>query len=69
MAIGWGAFNLVEGIADHHLLGLHHVKEDAANVLLWDIGFLAFGALLVIAGYALARTDAQAADVSLRRAA
>jgi uncharacterized membrane protein len=29
MAIGWGAFNLVEGVVDHHLLGLHHVKESA----------------------------------------
>jgi len=25
--IGFGIFNLVEGIADHHLLGLHHVNE------------------------------------------
>ena len=25
--IGFGIFNLVEGIADHQLLGLHHVNE------------------------------------------
>ena len=30
---GWGAFNVVEGIVDHHLLSLHHVKEDSANRL------------------------------------
>ena len=53
--IGWGAFNLVEGIVDHHILGLHHVREAAANPLVWDLGFLAFGAALVIAGAALAR--------------
>jgi uncharacterized membrane protein len=58
MAIGWGAFNLVEGVIDHHVLGLHHVKENAANVLLWDLGFLAVGAALVIVGVALARRDA-----------
>jgi uncharacterized membrane protein len=57
MAIGWGAFNVVEGVMNHHVLGLHHVKETAANPLLWDLGFLAFGACLVIAGFALARRD------------
>jgi uncharacterized membrane protein len=55
MAIGWGAFNLVEGVVDHHLLGLHHVKENAANPLLWDLAFLALGAVLVIVGVALSR--------------
>jgi uncharacterized membrane protein len=71
MAIGWGSFNLVEGIIDHHVLGLHHVKENAANVLLWDLGFLAFGALLVIAGVALARREAGRAEAArdVRRAA
>jgi uncharacterized membrane protein len=69
MAIGWGAFNLVEGIVDHHLLELHHVKESAANPLLWDIGFLLVGALLVGVGYALARSERAPIDVTVRRAA
>jgi uncharacterized membrane protein len=59
MAIGWGGFNLVEGVIDHHILGLHHVKEAAATPLLWDLGFLALGAVLVIAGTALARHGAR----------
>lgn len=25
MLFGWGLFNVVEGVIDHHLLGLHHV--------------------------------------------
>jgi uncharacterized membrane protein len=29
MLIGFGLFNLVEGIIDHHLLGIHHVNETA----------------------------------------
>jgi uncharacterized membrane protein len=71
MAIGWGGFNLVEGVVDHHLLGLHHVKENAANPLLWDLGFLALGAILVIAGAVLARRDSQRVDGAgeVRRAA
>jgi uncharacterized membrane protein len=27
LLIGFGLFNLVEGIVDHHLLGIHHVNE------------------------------------------
>jgi uncharacterized membrane protein len=52
---GWGVFNLVEGIVDHHLLQVHHVREvgDVDNVLLWDLGFLAVGAVLVVLGAAL----------------
>jgi len=25
--IGWGLFNLVEGVVDHHILTIHHVRE------------------------------------------
>ena len=56
---GWGAFNLVEGLVDHHLLSVHHVRDDVADPLWWDLGFLAFGALLVLVGWALARARAR----------
>jgi uncharacterized membrane protein len=52
---GWGAFNLVEGLIDHQLLGIHHVRDDLGGPLGWDLGFLAFGVLLVVGGLALAR--------------
>jgi uncharacterized membrane protein len=52
---GWGAFNVVEGIVDHHLLRVHHVRDDVSAPLPWDLGFLAFGGLLVATGWALAR--------------
>ena len=47
---GWGIFNLVEGLVDHHLLGVHDVRDDVADPLWWNLGFLAFGALLVAMG-------------------
>jgi uncharacterized membrane protein len=49
--VGWGSFNLVEGIVDHHLLGVHHVRENVDSPLAWDLGFLVFGALLVVGGW------------------
>ena len=57
MLVGWGLFNLVEGIVDHHILTIHHVREGAGHQTAWDLAFLAFGALLVIGGCALARSD------------
>jgi uncharacterized membrane protein len=52
---GWGTFNLVEGLVDHQLLGLHHVRDDVGAPLGWDLAFLTFGAALVGAGIALTR--------------
>ena len=52
---GWGAFNLVEGVIDHQLLGLHHVRDDLGAPLGWDLGFLVLGALLLAGGLALSR--------------
>jgi len=54
--LGWGAFNLIEGVVDHHLLAIHHVwPAGPGGVLLWDLAFLAAGALFVVVGYALVR--------------
>ena len=46
-----GIFNVVEGIINHYLLGIHHVRDDvpAEQKLLWDLGFLLWG-LLMLAG-------------------
>lgn len=53
---GWGVFNLVEGLVDHQLLGVHHVRDDLGAPLSWDLGFLAFGAVLILGGWLLHRS-------------
>jgi uncharacterized membrane protein len=55
MLAGWGAFNLVEGLIDHQILGIHHVRDDLGAPIGWDLGFLVLGAVLIGAGYALDR--------------
>lgn len=52
---GWGVFNLLEGLVDHQLLGIHHVRDDLGGPLGWDLGFLAFGVILIVTGFALSR--------------
>lgn len=56
LLLGWGIFNLVEGIVDHHLLELHHVRDLPAHVPLYDWLFLGLGGVgLVLLGRRLSR--------------
>lgn len=55
LLIGWATFNLVEGVIDHHLLGIHHVREDVSSPLPWDLGFLGISVLLLLVGWVLIR--------------
>jgi uncharacterized membrane protein len=59
---GWGVFDVVEGLIDHQILGIHHVRDDLGAPLGWDLAFLAFGALLVVAGLALAYSGQRIAN-------
>lgn len=51
---GWGLFNLVEGLIDHQLLGIHHVHPGDGQ-LAWDLGFVTLGGIgLMLVGFAIA---------------
>jgi len=52
---GWGVFNLVEGLVDHQILGIHHVRS-GPHEFAWDMAFLASGVVFIGAGWLLART-------------
>jgi uncharacterized membrane protein len=68
MLVGWGLFNVVEGVIDHQLLGLHHVREGAGvDETAWDLGFLAFGSLLIVCGWLLARRGEAASSSAAPR--
>ncbi len=56
LILGWGLFNLVEGIVDHHILGLHHVRDLPVHVPLYDWLFLGIGgAGFILLGWAFSR--------------
>jgi uncharacterized membrane protein len=67
LLMGWGSFNLVEGTINHHLLGIHHVNETVARDqwVWWDIGFLVWGAAMLIGGWVLARAGEAEQDAAL----
>ncbi|PCC98182.1 DUF2243 domain-containing protein [Halopseudomonas pelagia] len=56
LIIGWGTFNLVEGVINHHLLQLHHVRDIPVHLPAYDYAFLLIGGFGLIAlGWLLAR--------------
>lgn len=56
LLLGWGLFNLVEGVIDHQLLGIHYVRQ-VPNYQVYNLTFLALGGVLFIgAGWMLMRT-------------
>lgn len=55
LLLGWGIFNLVEGLIGHHLLGVHHVVE-RLGLSVYDYLFLASGMVFLIIGILLIRS-------------
>jgi uncharacterized membrane protein len=54
--IGFGSWHVLDGVLSHWLLGIHRIRMDAADPLLWDlIWFFAFGVAVTAAGYFLRR--------------
>lgn len=51
LLVGWGLFNLVEGVVNHQILGIHHVRDDIGGPLAWDIGFLLIAVVQIAVGW------------------
>lgn len=49
---GFGIWHLVDAVLSHWLLGIHRIKLDSANPLLWDLGWAtAFGIVPLLIGW------------------
>ena len=62
--LGWGLFNFVEGVIDHHILNIHHVVESHGQSV-FDYAFLASGIIFIIGGWVAIRSARE--DGSLPR--
>jgi uncharacterized membrane protein len=54
LLMGWGLFNVVEGVIDHHILNLHHVRP-GPDESLYDCAFLLWGGAMLVGGSWLSR--------------
>lgn len=52
--MGWGVFNLLEGLINHQLLGIHHVRPGPYQ-LPYDLALLLWGAVTLLGGFTLRR--------------
>ncbi|MGD9943252.1 MAG: DUF2243 domain-containing protein [Burkholderiaceae bacterium] len=54
--MGFGAWHILDALLSHWLIGLHRIRMDAANPLVWDlIWFFAFGVVPAILGWLFIR--------------
>ncbi|GFE70697.1 DUF2243 domain-containing protein [Chroococcus sp. FPU101] len=62
LILGFGLFNLVEGIIDHHILAIHYVRQ-VPNYAVYNWTFLAVGGVLACAiGWGLMRSEQTLTD-------
>ena len=54
--VGFGLWHVADALVSHWLLGIHRIRTDAANPLLWDILWVcAFGLVPLVIGWLIAR--------------
>lgn len=49
LLLGFGLWHLVDSVLSHWVLGIHRIRVDVENPLLWDIGWLALFGLVPFA--------------------
>ena len=55
MLLGWGMFNVVEGVIDQRVRGIHHTQP-GGNTFAWELGFVIIGGVaLAVAAFAVYR--------------
>jgi uncharacterized membrane protein len=68
--IGFGAWHVVDGVLSHWVLGIHRIRMDTDNPLLWDLLWLAvFGLVPLVLGWLMRRGGGGSARASDARAA
>jgi uncharacterized membrane protein len=50
-AIGFGAWHLLDAVVNHWALGLHRIRQDSPDPLLWDLVFFGLGVAAMAWGW------------------
>lgn len=64
--LGLAVFNLVEGVLNHHILGIHHVNPQG-NVAAWDAAFLVGSVVVGLLGWRVMAVAARIRETGSRR--
>lgn len=56
LMIGFGLFNCLEGLIDHQILGIHHVRS-GAHTLIYDLAYLLISGFIAIAGWVILQSN------------
>lgn len=55
--VGFGVWHVVDSILSHWVLGIHRIRMDSPNPLVWDLlWFAVFGVAFIVAGWLLRRS-------------
>lgn len=64
--VGFGAWHVLDAVLSHWILGIHRIRMDTENPLLWDLLWLAaFGIVPLLCGLSLRRPRRSAANNGL----
>lgn len=55
LLLGWGLFNIVEGVINHHIFKWHNVIELAPNHDIGNVTFLIISFIMLLVGYVLVK--------------
>jgi uncharacterized membrane protein len=64
-AIGFGLWHVLDAVLNHWILGMHRIRQDAGNPLLWDLPFFVLGVVAIGLGVLWLRGGPQAAPAPL----
>lgn len=58
LLLGWRIFNLVEGVIDHQILNLHHVRDLPVHIPMYDWLFVAIaGVGFILLGWTISQSS------------
>lgn len=67
--LGFAGWHILDGVLSHWLLGIHRIRMDVGDPLLWDLLWLgAFGLVPLLAGFAMRRSSGHVSDSRLMTA-
>lgn len=66
LLVGFGLFNVVEGLVNHQILGIHHVNQTVPrdNWIWWDLAFLLWGVAMIAGGVLLGKSGKEEQDAN-----